>query len=245
MCLLQSLVHVPSSLYTTLHFQEAVYFLQPILLLTPSKYCCVVLRTLFVLVLCNQTRAGALILHAPHITCICHLPIIHWSILCSCYANIDDVSCGQPQDSFNQPDSSSLYCLDIWLWSSFYVKLCYLFLLCPSYLVQFFPSFFPFSLTFFANNDTSFIKWYSCSYLSQCFFCFHFQWHLFFPAFISLCCPCPFVCYCIHVACHSSFCFLINLSETFQSSPTIFSFLLESNLSSLACLPWNPCLRNA
>ena len=112
-------------------------------------------------------------------------------------------------------------------------------------LFNFFPSFFPFSLTFFANNDISFIKWYSCSYLSQCFFCFHFQWHLFFPAFISLCYPCPFVCYCIHVACHSSFCFLINLSETFQSSPTIFSFLLEYNLSSLACLPWNPCLRNA
>ena len=150
-----------------------------------------------------------------------------------------------PQDSFNQPDFSSLYCLDIWLWSSFYVTLCCLFLFCPSDLVQFFPSFFPFSLTFFANNDISFIKWYSCSYLSQCFFCFHLQWHLFFPAFISLCYPCPFVCYCIHVACHSSFCFLINLSETFQSSATIFSFLLEYKLSSLACLPWNPCLSNA
>ena len=74
--LFQSLFLVPSSLYTTLHLQRAVHFLQPILLLTLSKYYCVVLHTLFLLGVYTQTEGGALFLYAPHITCICLIPLI-------------------------------------------------------------------------------------------------------------------------------------------------------------------------
>ena len=82
------------------------------------------------------------------------------STICSCNANILDVFLGSVLH-FNQPESCSVYCLSISLRNSFSAKLCYLFLFCPSvkdFFQFFFPCFFPFSLTFFASNYTSFIK---------------------------------------------------------------------------------------
>ena len=73
--LFQSLFRVPSLLYTTLRLQGGVH-----LPLTLSKYCCVVWHTLFLLAFNTQTRGGALFVYAPHITCICHIPLIPLSI---------------------------------------------------------------------------------------------------------------------------------------------------------------------
>ena len=90
-------------------------------------------------------------------------------------------------------------------------------------IFQFFLRFFPFSVNFFANNYTSFMKWYSHFYLSHYFFCFLFQWYLSFLAFIPLCYRYPFVCCCSHVVCDPSFSFIVNLFETFQISVSFVS----------------------
>ena len=145
-CLFQSLSHVPSLLYTTLYLQRAVHFLQPILLLTISKYCCVVWHTLFLLAFYTQTGSSALFLTAPHITCIYHIPLIPLSfyiLLFLSLALVNDVLLGSVLH-FNQPGSVSLNCFGIFLWSFFSAKFhcLFLFLFSNQDLFQFFHLFF-------------------------------------------------------------------------------------------------------
>ena len=189
-----------------------------------SKYCYVVWHTLYLLGFCTQTGGGKLFFYAPHINCICQIPLMPLMlffhplvfITCSCNANIDDVFLRSVLH-IDKPESSTVYCFGISLWSSFSAKLCCLFLFCPSFKIffWFYHLFFPFSVTFFASNYTPFI------------FYFFFKWYLLYSAFISPCCLYPFICCCSHVACHSSFCFIINLFETFQSCATSISLSID------------------
>ena len=77
----QSFFHVPCLLYTALYLQRTVCFLQPILLLTLSKYCWIVWHTLTLLAFWTQT----LFLYALNITCICHILLILYLFPCSCF----------------------------------------------------------------------------------------------------------------------------------------------------------------
>ena len=68
---------VSSFLYTALYLQGAIYFLHPNLLLTLSKYCCVVWNTLLLLAIYTQTGGSALIRpFTINIACICHIHIL-------------------------------------------------------------------------------------------------------------------------------------------------------------------------
>ena len=81
----------PSLLCNTLYLQGAVHFLQPIFLPKFWKYSCVVWLTLFLLAFYIQARGCALFLYAPHITCICHIPLISLPfsmLLCSAFAPV-------------------------------------------------------------------------------------------------------------------------------------------------------------
>ena len=152
-----------------------------------SKYCFVVWPTLFLLRFCTQTGGGALFLYAPHIICIYEIQLIPWSFFMLLFLSFAPV----------------MRILMIFSWGQCFK------------IFSVFLSFFSFSVTFFANNYNSFIKWYNHFYLSNCFSCFLCQWCLFSPALLSPCFSYPFVCCCSHVACHSSFCFIINIFETF------------------------------
>ena len=83
--LLQSLFHVPSLLYTTLYFQEAVNFLQPILLLTFSKYCCCLTYSVPSSFLHPGRRWCTVSLCYPHILHLSHTtnPLIFFHALVS------------------------------------------------------------------------------------------------------------------------------------------------------------------
>ena len=68
---------VSSFLYTVLYLQGAICFLHPNLLLTLSKYCCVIWNTLFLLAFYTQTGGSALFPpFTINIACICHIPIL-------------------------------------------------------------------------------------------------------------------------------------------------------------------------
>ena len=145
--LFQSLFHIPIIVYHFVSSGSSPFStaLQPILLLTLSKYYCVAWHNLFLLALYTQTGGGSWFPYAPRITCICHIPLIFFHALVSIIfffnANIDDVFLGSVLH-FKQREFSSLYCFGMLLWSSFSVKLWCLFLLCPSF-TTFFSFFHP------------------------------------------------------------------------------------------------------
>ena len=82
----------------------------------------------------------------------------HVSTICLCNTNIDDFFLVSVLH-FNQPECSSLY---YWVFHFEASSLpnCCLFIFCSSVKIffSFFPCFFPISVTFSANNYTSFIK---------------------------------------------------------------------------------------
>ena len=122
-----------------------------------------------------------------------------------CNAIINDVLMGSALH-LNHPESYSLYCFWYFNLKLSSVKMCCLFLFCPSCKIYsvLLPSVFPLSVFFFVNNYTFFIKRYRYFFLSHGFLWFLFQWYLYILDFISSCYPHPSVCCCSHVACHTS-----------------------------------------
>ena len=83
--LFQSLFHIPIIVYHFVSSGSSPFStaLQPILLLTLSKYYCVAWHNLFLLALYTQTGGGSWFPYAPRITCICHIPLIFFHALVS------------------------------------------------------------------------------------------------------------------------------------------------------------------
>ena len=228
--LFQALFHFYSSLYTTLYLQGPVNLLRLILLLTLLKYCCVVWYTLLLLAFCTHTGVGALFLYATHITCIAHIPLMPWLfsmlLFLSFVLQCEHWRCFPEVSITFQPVRVFFTILhNMSLWSFTLAKLSFLFIfVVHSGSSSVFLSFSTFNLTFFATNYTSLIKWYSHFCFFHSLFLVHFSVIFAFADFISPYDPYQFVCCCIHVAWDSSFCFIINLFEAFQSSTT-FLFL--------------------
>ena len=185
-------------------FREESIFHSPFLLLTLSKYCCVVWHTLFLLSLCKQTGCDALFHYTPQINYICYIPLISWSffilLFCHLLLQCEYWQCFLRVIVTVQP-ARAFFTILPWC-STFTEKL----LLCQTLLFPFCTSF----SIFFSFFHPSF-------HLGQLSFPM-FQWHLFFLAITSPCYPYSFVCCWSHVACHSSFCFIINLFKDYWFS---------------------------
>ena len=170
----QPLFGVFSSLYTTLYLQEAVHFLQLILLLPLSKYCCVVWHSLFLQAFGTVSRRSPYNLHVLHPT---NPPIfVHAlvSMIFSCNAKIY-VFVGYISTS----QSLLHYIALVFHFEAPQPNFVYSFFVLHSRSFSVFPSFFPFSITMTKWKCNFLIKWYSYLYISHCFFCFLFQWYLF------------------------------------------------------------------
>ena len=200
----QSLFHVLSLLYTTLYLQGRVHFPQPIFTANSFKILLCRLTYSVLLSLCKQTGCDALFHYTPQINCICYIPLISWSffilLFCHLLLQCEYWQCFLRVIVTVQP-ARAFFTILPWC-STFTEKL----LLCQTLLFPFCTSF----SIFFSFFHPSF-------HLGQLSFPM-FQWHLFFLAITSPCYPYSFVCCWSHVACHSSFCFIINLFKDYWFS---------------------------
>ena len=100
--------------------------------------------TLFPLAFSTLTEDSALFFYAPHITCICHIPLILWYFSRLLFLSF--------------ASEMQMLAMFSWGWCSISTSQSVLRYIALVDLIQFFPSFFSFSVTFFGNNYTSFIK---------------------------------------------------------------------------------------
>ena len=141
--LFQSFFRIPSSLYTTLYLQGAVHFL---------------------LAFYTQTD-GALFLYAPNITCICHIALIPLSFSMLLFLSFALVMRILMMFSWGQCCISTSQSLPHYIAWVFHFEapslpnfVAYSFFALQSRCFFSFLSFYPFSVTFFGNNYTFFIK---------------------------------------------------------------------------------------